>query len=173
MKQHRMVGSWLCETELLSILVALLGVYPKAKADVLERYQQECVCGIWEVIADAIYPGGSAAIKKAPWPLSGQVKAEWAEKIGPLLDPDRNLSPSFIKLCDGLRRLVGGRPLDDGPQVVRRRLAGQFTGTDSRRRHLKAKSGKEPVRRNGPHRFCYGKRTVFGLAYGHVFGRLP
>ena len=91
MKQHRMVGSWLCETELLSILVALLGVYPKAKADVLERYQQECVCGIWEVIADAIYPGGSAATKKAPWPLSGQVKAEWAEKIGPLLDPDRNL----------------------------------------------------------------------------------
>jgi hypothetical protein len=38
--------------------------------------------------------------------LPGQVKCEWAEKIGPLLDPDRNVSPSFGKLRDGLRRLV-------------------------------------------------------------------
>jgi hypothetical protein len=28
------------------------------------------------------YPGGSAAIKKAGWPLPGQVKHEWAERIG-------------------------------------------------------------------------------------------
>ncbi len=31
---------------------------------------------------------------------------ELAEKIGPLLDPDHNLSPSFNKLRDGLLRLV-------------------------------------------------------------------
>lgn len=87
---------------------ALLAAYPQAKADVLGRYQQDSICGTWELLADAIYPGGSAAIKKAGWPLPGQVKAEWAEKIGPLLDPDRNLSPSFIKLRDGLRRLTEG-----------------------------------------------------------------
>lgn len=45
-------------------------------------------------------------IKKTRWPLPGQVKHEWAEKIGPLLDPERNVSPSFIRLRDGLRRLV-------------------------------------------------------------------
>ena len=85
---------------------ALLSAYPRAKADVLNRYQQDSVCETWERLADAIYPGGSAAIKKAGWPLPGQVKHEWAEKIGPLLEPDQNISPSFGKLRDGLRRLA-------------------------------------------------------------------
>ena len=84
---------------------ALLGAYPKAKKELLNRYQQDSICGTWEVLADAIYPGGSSAIKKAGWPLPGQVKHEWAEKIGPLLVLDRNISPSFGKLRDGLRRL--------------------------------------------------------------------
>ena len=85
---------------------ALLAAYPRAKADVLGRYVQDSVCDTWELLADAVYKGGSAAIKRAGWPLPGQVKCEWAETIGPLLDPDRNLSPSFGKLRDGLRRLV-------------------------------------------------------------------
>lgn len=85
---------------------ALTTAYPKAKVDVLNRYAQDSVCGTWELLADAIYPGGSAAIKKAGWPLPGQVKHEWAGKIGPLLDPERNASPSFGKLRDGLRRLI-------------------------------------------------------------------
>jgi len=87
---------------------ALTTAYPKAKVDVLNRYAQDSVCGTWELLADAIHPGGSAAIKKAGWPLPGQVKYEWATKIGPLLDLDRNDSPSFGKLRDGLRRLGTG-----------------------------------------------------------------
>jgi len=87
---------------------ALLAAYPRAKSDVLGRYQQDSICDTWELLADAIYPGGSKAIKKTGWPLPGQVKAEWAERIGPLLDPQRNQSPSFIKLRDGLRRLTEG-----------------------------------------------------------------
>jgi hypothetical protein len=31
---------------------------------------------------------------------------KWANRIGPLMDPDRNRSPSFGKLRDGLRRLA-------------------------------------------------------------------
>lgn len=85
---------------------ALTDAYPRANADVLKRYVQDSVCDTWELLADAIYPGGSTAIKKAGWPLPGQVKHEWAERIGPLLEPDRNVSPSFGKLRDGLRRLV-------------------------------------------------------------------
>lgn len=85
---------------------ALQTAYPHARADVLGRYVQDSVCDTWELLADAIHSGGSAAIKKVGWPLPGQVKYEWAEKIGPLLDPDRNVSPSFGKLRDGLRRLV-------------------------------------------------------------------
>lgn len=85
---------------------ALHAAYPRAKADVLSRYVQDDVCGTWELLADAVYPGGSAAIKRAGWPLPGQIKFGWAETIGPLLDPDRNTSPSFCKLRDGLRRLT-------------------------------------------------------------------
>jgi hypothetical protein len=85
---------------------ALEEAYPRAKADVLNRYVQDSACGTWELLADAIYTGGSAAIRKAGWPLPGQIKHEWAEKMGPLLDPDRNVSPSFGKLRDGLRRLA-------------------------------------------------------------------
>lgn len=85
---------------------ALLQAYPRAKRDVLSRYRQDSICGTWEMLADAIYPGGSVAIKNAGWPLPGQVKHEWAEKVGPLLMIDRNTSPSFGKLRDGLARLI-------------------------------------------------------------------
>jgi hypothetical protein len=85
---------------------ALLTAYPRAKRDVLGKYIQDSVCGTWELLADAVHTGGSAAIKKAGWPLPGQVKHEWAQKIGPLMVPGRNISPSFGKFRDGLRRLA-------------------------------------------------------------------
>ena len=85
---------------------ALLTAYPRAKRGLLGGYVQDSTCDTWELLADAIYPGGSTAIKKAGWPLPGQVKYEWAEKIGPFMDWERNQSPSFGKLRDGLRRLV-------------------------------------------------------------------
>lgn len=85
---------------------ALLAAFPKAKKEVLSRYQQDSVCGTWELLADAVHPGGSASIQKTGWPLPGQMKHGWAEKIGPLLDVEGNQSPSFCKFRDGLRRLV-------------------------------------------------------------------
>lgn len=85
---------------------ALLAAYPRAKQDVLGKYVQDSACDTWELLADAIYSGGSAAIKKAGWPLPGQVKHEWAAKIGPLMNPEQNISPSFCKLRNGLRILV-------------------------------------------------------------------
>jgi hypothetical protein len=84
----------------------LLAAYPRAKKDVLGRYMQDSICGTWELLADAVYPGGSAAIRGAGWPLPGQVKHEWAEQIGPFLEIERNKSPSFRKFRDGLRRLA-------------------------------------------------------------------
>lgn len=84
---------------------ALMAAYPRAKSRVLDTYVQDSVCGTWELLADAIYSGGSAAIKRAGWPLPGQVKHEWAERIGPLLNIAQNQSPSFCKFRDGLRRL--------------------------------------------------------------------
>lgn len=86
--------------------LALLEAWPKAKLDVLHRYEQDSACGTWELLADAVHPGGIAAVKQAGWSLQGQLKSEWAARIAPLMDPDRNVSPSFGKLRDGLRRLT-------------------------------------------------------------------
>lgn len=85
---------------------ALLTAYPKAKKEVLARYAQDSVCGTWELLADAIHPGGHAAIQKAGWPLPGQVKVEWARKISPHMDVEINGSPSFGRFRDSLRRLI-------------------------------------------------------------------
>ncbi|MCL2790815.1 MAG: DUF4276 family protein [Desulfobulbus sp.] len=87
---------------------ALLAAYPKAKKNVLDRYQQDSICGTWELLADAIYPGGQAAIQKAGWPLPGQIKHEWAVRIGPYMDVEVNASYSFSKFRDGVRRLAAG-----------------------------------------------------------------
>ena len=87
---------------------ALLSAYPAAKKVLLESYIPDAVRGTWERLADIVHPGGSKAIQKAGWPIAGNVKHEWANKIGPLMDPDRNRSPSFGKLRDGLRRLAQG-----------------------------------------------------------------
>ena len=85
---------------------AVIAAYPRAKKAILARYQQDSVCGTWELLADAVYPGGAQAIRKAGWPLPGTVKHEWAEKIRPCMDITNNLSPSFCKFRDGIRRLA-------------------------------------------------------------------
>jgi len=85
---------------------ALLAAYPRAKRRVLATYEQDGVCGTWERLADAIHPEGSLALKKAGWPSPGQLKHEWAAAIGPLMDVERNQSPSFCRLRDSLRQLL-------------------------------------------------------------------
>ena len=85
---------------------ALRGAYPAVPDRAFSSYTQDSCCGTWEVLADAIHPGGSRALKKAGWPIPGQIKCEWANRIGPLLDVEHNDSPSFGKLREGLRRVV-------------------------------------------------------------------
>jgi len=86
---------------------AIVTAYPKAKLAVLNRYVQDSVCGTWEVLADAIHPGGAEALKDTRWPASGQAKCEWAAKIGPEMEVDANGSPSFRVFRDGIRCLTG------------------------------------------------------------------
>lgn len=85
---------------------ALQQAYPRARSGVLARYFQDGACATRELLADAVHAGGSAAIRNADWLRPGQGKHEWAEKISPLLDPERNLSASLGKLREGVRRLV-------------------------------------------------------------------
>ena len=85
---------------------ALLRAYPTARQrqDRLKRYKQDSICGTWELLADIIYPEGATGLKRDK--TVGSKKYEWAENIAPLLEPERNLSPSFRKFCAGIRRLV-------------------------------------------------------------------
>ena len=94
------------ESWYLGDTAAVLEAYPRARKDVLDRYEQDSVCGTWELLADALHPGGATAVKTAGWPLPGQIKHEWAQAIGPKMDLHRNLSPSFNKLVEALSKLA-------------------------------------------------------------------
>ena len=85
---------------------ALEKAFPKIKTQILKRYVQDSVCGTWELLADALVKGGNAAVKAAGWKHAGDLKHEWAEKIGPLMNIDENKSPSFCKSRDSLLSLV-------------------------------------------------------------------
>jgi hypothetical protein len=89
---------------------AVLTAYPGAKRRILDKYVQDSVCGTWETLADAIHDGGAAAVGGGSYKAAGTAKHEWAARIGPEMDPDRNVSPSFGKLRDGLRRLIAEPP---------------------------------------------------------------
>lgn len=98
------------ETEawLLGDRRAVVAAYRDAKKSVLDSYVQDSICGTWELLANAVHRGGSAELKRSGWPATGQVKCQWAEHIGRLVEPDRNESPSFQAFRDGVRRLVAG-----------------------------------------------------------------
>jgi hypothetical protein len=98
---------------------AMQRAYPKARMRALDHYVQDSICGTWELVAEAIHPGGSRAVRQAGWPLPGQIKHEWPGRIGPLLDPEVNLSLSFGKLRDGIRRLAGMPPPPDHTAPIR------------------------------------------------------
>ncbi len=93
------------EAWLLGDRDAVKAAYPGARDSVLDGYVQDSICGTWELLADAIHPGGSPALGK--WPASGQAKCEWAERIAPRMDVDRNRSRSFRVFRDGVRKLAG------------------------------------------------------------------
>jgi hypothetical protein len=91
--------------------------YPKARKTALKRFRQDTVCGTREMLADAVHPGGATAIRRTGWPLPGQMKHEWANRIGPLMNPDASRSPSFGKLRDGLRRLIAAATDNPAPAI--------------------------------------------------------
>lgn len=86
--------------------LALNKAYPKADSKVIKRYVQDSVCGTWELLADALVKGGAATIKKQGWQRAGDIKHEWADKIGPLMDVAHNQSPSFCAARNELVTLV-------------------------------------------------------------------
>ncbi|MGL4419876.1 MAG: DUF4276 family protein, partial [Gemmataceae bacterium] len=92
------------ETEafFLGDIQAIKKAYPKAKTSKLKNHTFDAICGTWEKLRDVI---GETERRED--------KVEWAELIGTHLGTKytgkrgTNKSPSFQKLCEGLKRICG------------------------------------------------------------------
>lgn len=84
---------------------ALLAAYPGANEKLLNKYQQDAVCGTWEMLADALVKGGATSLKKQGPSRVGEFKHECAHRVGPLMDVGRNQSPSFNETRNDLAKL--------------------------------------------------------------------
>jgi len=93
------------EAWLLGDTPAISKAYPSAKAVILNSYTNDSICDTWELLADAIYPKGSVELKKIGYPTAGKIKYEWAKKITPLMDIDKNKSPSFNNFYNQIKAL--------------------------------------------------------------------
>jgi len=95
------------EAWFLGDIPALKKAYPKAKDAVLNTYINDSICGTWEKLADAIFPGGSAALSTKGWQAIGTEKSIWAEKITPHMDVNNNASHSFGYIRTKIMELAG------------------------------------------------------------------
>ncbi|MCY3552287.1 MAG: DUF4276 family protein [Candidatus Poribacteria bacterium] len=94
------------EAWLLGDIPAIKAAYPRAKDNILNGYQNDSICGTWELLADAVFRGGSSRLKKRGWQTVGREKSTWAQKITPYMNVDQNASPSFCYFRDKIRELI-------------------------------------------------------------------
>ena len=95
------------EAWFLGDVPAIKSAYPKTKDAVLETYKSDSICGTWEKLADAVFPGGATALKARGGQATGREKSAWAKKITPHMDVDNNTSPSFCHFRLKIRELAG------------------------------------------------------------------
>ena len=79
----------------LGDLAAVRKAYPKVKANIIDGYKNDDICGTWELLADAVCKGGHNYLLKKGWHAVGKQKTIWAEEISPHMNKDTNMSPSF------------------------------------------------------------------------------
>jgi len=100
------------ESWILADKNAILLAYPEADLQRLSEYEQDSICGTWEVLCDVLLREQSHRIKKIGYPAIGQYKATWAEKISKYMLPGNNVSPSFKKfelaLTGAVKKVLNG-----------------------------------------------------------------
>ena len=94
------------EAWFLGDIRAIKAAYPKAKDNVLNDYKNDSICGTWELLADAVFSGGSRALKNRGWQAAGKEKFIWAQEITPHMNINQNASPSFCYFRDKIRELI-------------------------------------------------------------------
>jgi hypothetical protein len=85
---------------------AIRKAYPKARNSILNKYVNDDICDTWELLADAVYKGGSRALTKEGWQAVGKQKSIWAQKISPHMNVEDNDSPSFQFLRTKIRQCI-------------------------------------------------------------------
>lgn len=93
------------EAWFLGDIGAVKSVYPAALDSILNSYVNDSICGTWEKLADAVFPGGAKALSQKGWQAIGAEKGRWAEEISPKMDIENNASPSFCLFRDEIRSL--------------------------------------------------------------------
>ena len=94
------------EAWLLGDLHAIEKAYPNAKQRALESYVNDSICGTWEKLAEALYPGGAQTLSARGWQAVGTEKSRWATNIAPHMDFEANRSRSFCFFRDSVRKLL-------------------------------------------------------------------
>ena len=94
------------EAWLLGDIPAIKLAYPRARDALLNGYFNDSICGTWELLADAVVRGGSTALEKRGWQAVGREKSNWATRIAPFMDVEKNASPSFCYFREKLRELT-------------------------------------------------------------------
>jgi len=95
------------EAWFLGDIPAIKAAYPKAKVPVLNSYENDAICGTWEHLADAVFPGGAQTLSGKGWQAIGAEKSAWSERIAPHMDVAKNSSPSFCYFKTTLQKLAG------------------------------------------------------------------
>lgn len=85
---------------------AIITAYPRAKETVLNGYVNDSICGTWELLADAVYPGGGKILGAKGWKEVGLEKSKWADAITPNMIVKDNLSPSFNRFVATLEEMT-------------------------------------------------------------------
>ena len=73
---------------------AICDAYPDCNTEILDSYEQDSVCGTWEILCRAISENAEELIEIG-YPAIGHYKALWAENISKYMLPQKNVSPSF------------------------------------------------------------------------------
>ncbi len=87
---------------------AILLAYPEADKTVLQNYQQDSICGTWEILCQAILGQQAEGLLRLGYPAIGQFKQEWAENIARHTDISQNRSPSLAAFVQELVSLFPG-----------------------------------------------------------------
>ena len=73
---------------------AIKDAYPDCNTEILDSYEQDSVCGTWEILCRAISENAEDLIEIG-YPAIGHYKALWADTISRYMLPQKNVSPSF------------------------------------------------------------------------------